>query len=91
MEIRRSNPQICYRGRIFKVPTYLVGTYRLVATATGFTLFSSHGGKESIYFPLPVRVASSKRLVPLWQVYGTRIRGPNPAWVQKRIEYEKDH
>lgn len=91
VEIRRTNPQIYYRGRIFKVPTYLVGTYQMVATATGYTLFNSQDGEESIYFPLPVRVASSKRLVPLWQVYGAKIRNPNPAWVQKRIEYEKDH
>ncbi|PYI66533.1 hypothetical protein CVV68_13250 [Arthrobacter livingstonensis] len=91
VEIRRTNPQIYYRGRIFKVPTYLVGTYQLVATATGYTLFGSHDGEESLYFPLPVRVASSKRLVPLWQVHGARIRNPNPAWVQKGIEYEKDH
>ena len=91
VEIRRTNPQIYYRGRIFKVPTYLVGTYQLVATATGFTLFSSTDGEECIFFPLPVRVASSKRLVPLWQVYGARIRDPNPAWVAKKIEYENDH
>lgn len=91
VEIRRSNPQIYYRGRIFKVPITLVGTYQLVATATGYTLFSSLDGEESIYFPLPVRVASSKRLMPLWQVYGAKIRNPNPAWVQKRIEYERDY
>lgn len=91
VEIRRSNPQIYYRGRIVKVPIHLVGTYQLVTTATGYTLFSSHDGEESIYFPLPVRVAWSKRLMPLWQVYGARIRNPNPAWAQKRIEYEKDH
>ena len=91
VEIRRTNPQIYYRGRIFKVPTYLVGTYQLVVTAIGFTLFSSTDGEECIFFPLPVRVASSKRLVPLWQVYGARIRDPNPAWVAKKIEYENDH
>ena len=26
VEIHRTNPQIYYRGRIFTVPTYLVGT-----------------------------------------------------------------
>ncbi|TFD45805.1 IS481 family transposase [Cryobacterium frigoriphilum] len=91
VEIRRTNPQIYYRGRIFKVPTYLVGTYQVVATATGYTLFSSTDGEECIYFPLPVRVASSKRLVPLWQVYGARIRDPNPAWTAKMTDYENDH
>lgn len=91
VEIRRTNPQIYYRGRIFKVPTYLVGTYQLVATATGFTMFSTLDGEESIYFPLPVRVSSSKRLMPLWQVHGARIRDPKPAWTLKRIEYEKEH
>lgn len=90
VEIRRSNPQIYYRGRIFKVPTHLVGTYQLVTTATGFTLFDSIDGAESLFFPLPVRVASSKRLVPFWQVYGARIRKPHPAWEVKRIEYDND-
>lgn len=91
VEIRRTNPQIYYRGRIFKVPTYLVGTYQLVTTATGFTLFDSIDGAESLFFPLPVRVASSKRLVPFWQVSGARIRKPHPAWDRKRIEYDNDH
>lgn len=91
VEIRRTNPQIYYRGRIFKVPTYLVGTYQLVTTATGFTLFDSIDGAESLFFPLPVRVASSKRLVPFWQVSGARIRKPHPAWELKRIEYDNDH
>jgi transposase InsO family protein len=91
VEIRRTNPQIYYRGRIFKVPTYLVGIFQLVVTATAFTLFSSTDGEECIFFPLPVRIASSKRLVPLWQVYGARIRDPHPSWVAKRTEYENDH
>ena len=39
----------------------------------------------------PVRVASSKRLVPLWQVSGARIRNPHPSWELKRIEYDNDH
>ena len=91
VEIRRTNPQIYYRGRIFKVPTYLVGTYQLVTTATGFTLFSTTDGAESLFFPLPVRVASSKRLVPLSQVRGARIRNPHPSWELKRIEYDNDH
>ena len=68
-----------------------MGTYQLVTTATGFTLFSTTDGAESLFFPLPVRVASSKRLVPLWQVHGARIRDPHPAWILKRIEYENDH
>lgn len=91
IQIVRSNPQIYYRGRIFKVPTHLVGTYQLVTTATSFTMFSVLDGEESIYFPKPVRVASSKRLVPFWQVYGARIRDPRPAWTSKRIAYEKEH
>ena len=56
-----------------------MGTYQLVATATGFTLFSSTDGEEYIFFPLPLPLP-----VPLWQVYGARIRDPNPAWVAKR-------
>lgn len=91
IRIPRTNPQIYYRGRIFKVPTYLVGEHQLVVTATAFTMFSTVDGEESIYFPLPVRVASSKRLVPLWHVHGARIRNPKPAWTSKRIEYEKEH
>lgn len=91
VHIVRTNPQIYYRGRIFKVPTHLIGTYQLVTTATTFTMFSTVDGEESIYFPLPVRVSSSKRLVPLWQVHGARIRDPKPAWTSKRIQYENDH
>ncbi len=91
VEIRRTNPQIYYRGRIFKVPTYLVGTYQLVTNTTGFTLFDTTNGAESLFFSLPVRVASSKRLVPLWQVSGARIRNPHPSWELKRIEYDNDH
>ena len=91
VEIRRTNPQIYYRGRIFKVPTYLVGTYQLVTNDTGFTLFDTTDGAECLFFPLPVRVASSKRLVPLWQVSGARIRNPHPSWELKRIEYDNDH
>lgn len=91
VRINRTNPQIYHRGRIFKVPTHLVGEHQLVTTATAFTMFSTLDGEESLYFPLPVRVASSKRLMPLWQVHGARIREPRPAWVLKRIEYEKQH
>jgi transposase InsO family protein len=47
VEIRRTNPQIYYRGRIFTVPTYLVGTYQLVANATGFTLFDTTDGQRA--------------------------------------------
>ena len=91
VQIKRTNPQIYHRGRIFKMPTHLVGEHQLVTTATSFTMFSTLDGEESLYFPLPVRVASSKRLIPFWQVYGARIRDPRPAWVLKRIEYEKEH
>jgi len=73
------------------VPTHLVGEHQLVTTATAFTMFSTFDGEEGLYFPLPVRVASSKRLMPLWQVHGARIREPRPAWVLKWIEYEKQH
>ncbi|MDQ0093778.1 IS481 family transposase [Paeniglutamicibacter psychrophenolicus] len=91
VQITRTNPQIYYRGRAFKVPTHLVGEHRLVTTETGFTLFSTLDGEESLYFPLPLRLASSKKLMPLWQVHGARIREPRPAWVLKRIDYEKQH
>ncbi len=90
--MNRTSPQIYYRGRIFKVPTHLVGEHQLVTNATVFTMFSTLDGEESLYFPLlSVRVASSMRLMPLWQVQGARIREPRPAWVLKRIEYEKQH
>ena len=91
VEIRRTNPQIYYRGRIFKVPTYVVGSYQLVTDTTGFTLFDITDGEESLFFPLPVRVASSKRLVPLWQVAGARLRNPHPSWERKRVDYHNDH
>lgn len=91
VQINRTNPQIYHRGRIFKVTTYLIGEHQLVTTATAFTMFSTLDGEESLYFPLPVRVASSKRLMPFWQVLGARIRDPRPAWILKRIEYEKQH
>ena len=91
VQITRTNPQIYHRGRIFKVPTHLIGEHQLVTTATAFTMFSTLDGEESLYFPLPVRVASSKRLIPLWQVHGARIREPRPAWVLKRIEYAGQH
>jgi hypothetical protein len=91
VEIRRTNPQIYYRGRILKVPTYLVGPHQLVTNDSGFTLFDTSDGAESLFFPLPVRVASSKRLVPLWQVSGGWIRNPHPSWELKRIEYDNDH
>ena len=48
VEIRRTNPQIYYRRRIFKVPTYLVGSYQLVTDTTGFTLFDITDGAESL-------------------------------------------
>ena len=91
VQITRTNPQIYHRGRIFKVPTHLIGEHQLVTTATEFTMFSTLDGEESIYFPLPVRLASSKRLIPLWQVHGARIREPKPAWILKRIEYAGQH
>ena len=72
------------------MPTYLVDTYQLLTNATGFTLFDTTDGAESLFFPLPVRIASSKRLVPLWQVSGARIRNPHPSWDLKRIEYDND-
>lgn len=91
VQITRTNPQIYHRGRIFKVPTHLIGEHQLVTSATEFTMFSTLDGEESIYFPLPVRLASSKRLIPLWQVHGARIREPKPAWIQKRIEYARQY
>ena len=91
VEIRQTNPQIYYRGRIFKVPTYVVGSYQLVTDTNGFTLFDITDGEESLFFPLPVRVASSKRLVPLWQVAGARLRNPHPSWERKRVDYHNDH
>lgn len=91
VQITRTNPQIYHRGRIFKVPTHLIGEHQLVTTATEFTMFSTLDGEESIYFPLPVRLASSKRLIPLWQVHGVRIREPKPAWILKRIDYAKQY
>jgi len=48
VEIRRTNPQIYYRGRIFKVPTYLMGTYQLVTNDTGFTLFDTTDGARRV-------------------------------------------
>lgn len=89
--ITRSNPQIYYRGRIFKVPTHLVGVHQLVLNADSYTLFSTIDGEESAYFPLPVRVSSSKRLVPIWQVFGARIRDPRPAWEAKRIQHHHEY
>lgn len=91
IQIRRTNPQIYYRGRIFKVPTHLVGEHQLLLSNDSYTLYSITDGEQSLYFPLPLRVASSARLVPLWQVHGARIREPKPAWTQKRIEYESTH
>lgn len=88
IQIRRTNPQIYFRGRIFKVPTHLIGEYLLVLSKDAYTLYSTVDGVQSLSFPLPVRLHSSARLVPLWQVYGARIRDPKPAWVQKRIAYE---
>lgn len=88
IQIRRTNPQIYFRGRIFKVPTHLIGEYQLVLSKDAYTLYSMVDGEQSVSFPLPVRLQSSARLVPLWQVYGARIRDPKPAWTQKRIEYE---
>ena len=54
-------------------------------------MFSTLDGEESINFPVPVRLASSKRFIPLWQARGTQIREPKPAWILKRIEYAKQH
>ncbi len=69
------------------MPTHLVGEHQLVLTPDAYTLYSTVDGEQSLRFPLPVRLASSARLVPLWQVYGARIRDPKPAWTQKRIDY----
>lgn len=88
IQIRRTNPQIYHRGRIFKVPIHLVGEHQLILTNDAYTLYSTADGEQSLHFPLPVRLASSARLVPLWQVHGARIRDPKPAWTQKRIDYE---
>ncbi|CBT75542.1 IS481-like element ISAar22 family transposase [Glutamicibacter arilaitensis] len=88
IQIRRTNPQIYFRGRVFKVPAHLIGEYQLVLSKDAYTLYSTVDGEQSLSFPLPVRLHSSARLVPLWQVYGARIRDPKPAWTQKRIEYE---
>lgn len=88
IQIRRTNPQIYHRGRIFKVPIHLVGEHQLILTDEAYTLYSTVDGEQSLHFPLPVRLASSARLVPFWKVHGARIRDPKPAWTQKRIEYE---
>ena len=91
IEIRRENPQIYYHGRIFKVPTHLVGTYHRVSTGEDFTLFDVEDGAEAIYFPLPPHTAENQRLIPLWKVRGARIRDPKPSWVTKQIEYSAEH
>ena len=88
IQIRQTNPQIYHRGRIFKVPTHLIGEHQLILTNDAYTLYSTVDGEQSLHFPLPARLASSARLVPLWKVHGARIRDPKPAWTQKRIEYE---
>jgi len=87
IQIRHSNPQIYHRGRVFKIPTHLIGEHQLVLSEDSFTLYSMADGGQVLSFPLPVRLASSARVVPLWQVYGARIRDPKPKWTQKRIEY----
>jgi len=91
IQIRRTNPQIYHRGRIFKVPTHLVGEHQLVLAKDSYTLYSTADGEQSLQFPLPARLASSARLVPLWQVFGARIRDPKPNWTHKRIEYENTY
>lgn len=91
IQIRRSNPQIYHRGRIFKAPTHVVGEHQLLLTNDAYTLYSTLDGGQSLYFPLPVRVAFSARLVPLWKVYGARLKDAKPAWTQKRIDYENTY
>lgn len=91
IQIRLTNPQIYHRGRVFKVPTHLVGEHQLVLAKDSYTLYSTADGEQSLQFPLPVRLASSARVVPLWQVFGARIRDPKPKWTQKRIEYENTY
>jgi hypothetical protein len=54
------------------------------------TLFRTTDGAEGIVFPLSVHVASSERLVSVWQIHGTRIRDPHPSGKLKRIEHEID-
>lgn len=88
IQIRRTNPQIYHRGRVFKVPAHLVGEHQLVLTNDAYTLYSTLDGEQSLSFPLPARLATSARLVPLWQVHGARIRDPKPGWTQKKIDYE---
>jgi hypothetical protein len=84
VQITRTNPQVYHRGRIFKVPTHLVGEHQLVTTATAFSMFSTLDGEESLYFPLPVRVASGKRLMPLWRVPGPASASRNRKVYQNR-------
>jgi hypothetical protein len=38
------------------------------------TLFRTTDGADGIVFPLSVHVASSERLVSVWQIHGTLIR-----------------
>ena len=89
--ITLANPQIYFRGRRIKVPTYLVGTYQVVTTETEFTMFDATSGVESICFPLPMRTMSTQDPFALWQVAGAKVRDPKPAWLHKYQTYEKEH
>ena len=71
IQIRQGTPQIYHRGRVFKVPIHLVGEHQLILTNYAYTLYSTVDGEQSLNFPLPARLASSARLVPLWQVQRT--------------------
>ena len=53
IQIRRTNPQIYHRGRIFKVPIHLVGEHQLIMTNNTYTLYSTIDGEQSLHFPLP--------------------------------------
>lgn len=85
------NPQIYFDGRKIKVPAHLAGTYQVVSTETDLSMFGTTTGVERIYFPLPLRTASTQRLCLLWQVKGATVHDAKPAWVSKHLAYEKEH
>ncbi|MCQ9162999.1 integrase core domain-containing protein [Arthrobacter sp. STN4] len=87
--VTRGNPQIYFQGLKIMIPSNLAGTYQVISTESDYSMFDTTTGIESVYFPLPIRPAITRRIFPLWAVSGARVRDQKADWTDKQRTYMK--
>lgn len=88
--VSRTNPVLYLQGRRIKVPSDLLGAYRLVSADTEYSLLDPTTGTESIYFPLTATTGTNN-VFPRWHFRAVRLRDPKPAWTDKHQTHRKEH